>query len=67
MSTGTQITLDEFRERYAGEHGVEFWFGEVVRKGVTNWLHALLQGILAEAFTDAYRDRRSLPNQAPST
>jgi Uma2 family endonuclease len=53
MSTGTQITLDEFRERYGSEHGVEFWFGEVVRKGVPTWLHALLQGILVESFTNA--------------
>jgi hypothetical protein len=33
---------------YAHENGWEYWFGEAVRKPVPTWLHAILQGLLAE-------------------
>ena len=47
MATATsQLTLRQFREQYASESGYEYWFGEVVRKAVPTWLHALIQKIL---------------------
>ena len=44
------LTLEEFNAQYAHEHGYEYWFGEVVQKGMPTWLHGLLQAILAEFF-----------------
>jgi len=29
MATKTLITLEEYHQRYAGENGYEYWFGEV--------------------------------------
>jgi Uma2 family endonuclease len=46
----TLLTLQEFHARYAHEHGYEYWFGEVRRKGRPTWLHGLLQVVLAEFF-----------------
>ncbi len=46
----TRITLEEFHIQYAHQSGYEYWFGEVVRKSVPTWLHAILQGLLAEIF-----------------
>jgi Uma2 family endonuclease len=43
----SRLTLEEFRERYAGEKPYyEYWFGEAIQKSVPTWLHALLQKIL---------------------
>lgn len=50
MATGTQISLEEFHARYANENGYEYWFGEVVQKGVPTWLHAIFQVLLGEVF-----------------
>lgn len=46
----TTLTLEEFRTRFGQQNGYEFWFGEVVRKSVPTWLHAILQALLAEIF-----------------
>ena len=51
MAAGTTpLTLQEFNAQYAGEHGYEYWFGEIVQKGMPTWLHGLLQLILGELF-----------------
>jgi len=51
MAVGTTLlTREEFNARYAHEHGYEYWFGQVSRKGTANWLHGLLQAILGEFF-----------------
>ncbi len=52
MATVAQIPLEEFQNRYSGESGYEYWFGEVVRKGVPTWLHAILQSLLAQIFSE---------------
>lgn len=44
------LTLEEFNAQYGNEHGYEYWFGEVVRKGMPTWLHGLLQAILMDFF-----------------
>jgi Uma2 family endonuclease len=44
------LTLDEYQRQYANKHGCEYWFGEVVRKGVPTWLHSLLQVLLGDVF-----------------
>lgn len=49
-SATTLLTLEEFNEHYGREHGYEYWFGEVVKKGMPTWLHGLMQAILAEFF-----------------
>jgi len=48
----TLITLKEYRERYENEHGVEYWFGEVVRKSMVSWNHGILAMILGQFFTE---------------
>ncbi len=54
MATATHLlSLEEFRERYAGENDYEYWFGEAVQKGTATFLHSLLQGILGELLTRA--------------
>ncbi len=54
MATATaQLTLHQFREQYANESGYEYWFGEVVRKAVPTWLHALLQQLLGDVLIQA--------------
>jgi Uma2 family endonuclease len=54
MATATaQLTLRQFREQYANEPGYEYWFGELVRKSVPTWLHALIQKILCLHFDAA--------------
>ncbi len=54
MATATsQLTLRQFREQYASESGYEYWFGEVVRKAVPTWLHALLQQLLGDVLIQA--------------
>lgn len=50
MATAAHISLEEFHARFAHESGYEYWFGEVVRKSVPTWLHAILQSLLAEIF-----------------
>jgi Uma2 family endonuclease len=50
MATASHISLEEFHARYAHENGYEYWFGEVVKKSVPTWLHAILQSLLAEIF-----------------
>jgi Uma2 family endonuclease len=48
MAAGPQlITLQEFLDEYGAEDGYEYWFGEVVRKGMVTWKHALLARVLA--------------------
>lgn len=50
MAAGTSVlTLEEFNARYAHEDGYEYWFGEVVQKGLPTWLHGLLQVILGKS------------------
>jgi Uma2 family endonuclease len=44
------LTLEQFNAQYAHEHGYEYWFGEVVQKGMPTWLHGLLQLILGDFF-----------------
>jgi Uma2 family endonuclease len=44
------LTLEQFNALYANEHGYEYWFGEVVQKGMPTWLHGLLQLILGDFF-----------------
>src|SRR5437764_657497 len=46
----TALTLDQFNAQYAKQHGYEYWFGEVVQKGTSAWLHGLLQVILGDLF-----------------
>jgi Uma2 family endonuclease len=55
MSTAASLllSLDEYHQRYAGENGYEYWFGEVVRKSVPTWLHSILQAILVDLFDKA--------------
>lgn len=54
MATATNLlSLEEFRERYAGENAYEYWFGEAVRKGMATFLHGLLQAILIDLLTRA--------------
>jgi Uma2 family endonuclease len=48
MATAAHLSLEEFQARYANESGFEYWFGEVVRKSVPTWLHAILQSLLAQ-------------------
>ncbi len=51
MAAGTiLLTLEQFNAQYAHEHGYEYWFGEVVQKGMPTWLHGLLQLILGDLF-----------------
>jgi Uma2 family endonuclease len=51
MATAASLlTLEEFNAQYAHEHGVEYWFGEVVQKGMPTWLHSALQLILGDLF-----------------
>lgn len=67
----TLLTLQEFNAQYAHEHGYEYWFGEVVQKGMPTWLHGLLQAILLELFhklgylSGAEIDLRIDPNWQP--
>ena len=72
MAAGTTLlTLEQFNAQYANEHGYEYWFGEVVQKGMPTWLHGLLQLILAEFFyragyaTASEIDLRIDPNWQP--
>jgi Uma2 family endonuclease len=53
MSGTTLISLEHYHERYSGQRGYEYWFGEVVRKPVPTWLHSILQVLLGEIFTRA--------------
>jgi Uma2 family endonuclease len=46
----TAVTVEQFNAQYANQHGYEYWFGEVVPKGMPTWLHGLLQAILTEFF-----------------
>jgi Uma2 family endonuclease len=46
----TALTLEQFNAQYANQHGYEYWFGEVVQKGIPTWLHGLLQVILGDLF-----------------
>lgn len=49
MATATSLlTIEQFHDLYLGEGGYEYWFGEVVRKPMPTWLHAILQCQLAE-------------------
>lgn len=51
MAVATAVlTLEEFNAQYSNEHGYEYWFGEVVQKGMPTWLHSVLQLILGEFF-----------------
>jgi Uma2 family endonuclease len=51
MATATTLlSLEEFNAQYANEHGYEYWFGEVVQKGMPTWIHSLLQVILGDFF-----------------
>jgi Uma2 family endonuclease len=52
-SSTTHLSLQQYHEKYASKPGCEYWFGEVVRKAVPTWLHALLQGLLVELFVRA--------------
>lgn len=52
-ATGLLLSLDEYHQRYAGENGYEYWFGEVVRKSVPTWLHSILQAILVDLLDKA--------------
>lgn len=49
-TAATPISLEEFHARFANEGGYEYWFGEVVKKSVPTWLHAILQALLVEIF-----------------
>lgn len=44
----TLLTLDQYHAQYEHQHGYEYWFGEVIRKPVPTWLHAIFQAQLAE-------------------
>lgn len=65
------LTLSEYREKYAGENGWEYWFGEAVRKPVPTWQHGILQALLAELlyragyFSASELDLRIDPNWEP--
>ncbi len=52
MATATHISLADFHASYATESGYEYWFGEVVRKGMPTWLHAILQAVLCAVFDE---------------
>jgi Uma2 family endonuclease len=53
MATTTLLTLEQYRERYSGESGYEFYFGEAVRKPMVTRLHGALAVILAKLFHEA--------------
>lgn len=48
--TAAVLTLEQYHAQYAGENGYEYWFGEVVRKPMPTWLHAMLPILLGEIF-----------------
>ena len=52
MATAPHLSLEEFHARYANQGGFEYWFGEVVQKSVPTWLHAILQSLLAQIFSE---------------
>ena len=47
-TTPIRLTLEEYNAKYGSENGYEYWFGEVVRKGMPTVLHAVLQILLGE-------------------
>ena len=49
----TLLTIEQYREQYAGETGWEYWFGEAVRKPVPTWLHGVLQLLLGQLLREA--------------
>lgn len=72
MAASTSLlTLEQFNAQYANEHGYEYWFGEVVQKGMPTSLHGLLQLILGEFvhklgyFSGSEIDPRIDPNWQP--
>ncbi|HZQ56313.1 MAG TPA: Uma2 family endonuclease [Bryobacteraceae bacterium] len=48
--TTATLTLEQYHAEYAGESGYEYWFGEVIRKPMPSWLHAVLQALLGDVF-----------------
>jgi Uma2 family endonuclease len=67
----TLLTIEQYREQYAGEPGWEYWFGEAVRKPVPTWLHGILQVILSDLlykaghYSASELDLRIDPNWEP--
>ena len=65
------LTLEQYREQYAGEAGWEYWLGEAVRKPVPNTLHGILQFVLmmildaAGYYTGSEIELRIDPNWEP--
>lgn len=48
--TTATLSLEQYRADYASESGYEYWFGEVIRKSMPTWLHAILQALLGDVF-----------------
>jgi hypothetical protein len=42
------LTIEQFHGLYGSESGYEYWFGEIIRKPISTWLHCILQGQLVE-------------------
>lgn len=53
MATATLITLEEYHQKYEGESGYEYWFGEVVRKPMVTLAHGTLAVVLAQLFYES--------------
>ncbi len=49
-----KLTPSEFQLKYShGDRSYEYWYGEAVPKAKPNWIHGLLQGILARLLNEA--------------
>jgi Uma2 family endonuclease len=53
MTPGTKISVEQYQAEFANEHGVEYWFGEVVRKGLGTKRHGILQALLIQLLFEA--------------
>lgn len=72
MGTAAQLlTFEQFQAQYGENNRYEYWFGEARLKGVPNWDHAFLQGLILHLFWDlGYRtgsevELRIIPDAHP--
>lgn len=53
-TVAAKLTVAEFEKQYAGEKPYyEYWYGEAIQKSMANWVHGLLQIILATLLSEA--------------
>ncbi len=53
-SAPQKLTYSEFNLQYGNADGAyEFWYGEVVPKGMPTWVHGLLQHIIMDLLNEA--------------